>query len=69
MTNKMGTTTPGRGYGETVKRQQGQGDSSGRGVPDQARSFAGDREDNLTGSKEDATLPLGKKPEEDDAGK
>jgi hypothetical protein len=65
MANKAGTTAPGRGYEDTVKRQHGLGDSSGRGAPDERRAFAEEREDNLQGSKEDAALPLGKKPEED----
>ncbi|MFP2934772.1 hypothetical protein ACLESO_58630 [Pyxidicoccus sp. 3LG] len=65
MANKGGTTTPGRGYEETVKRQQGLGEKGGHGAPDERRLFTEEREDNLQGSKEDAALPLGKKPEED----
>ena len=49
MTGKLGSAPPQRGYTEAAKRTQGQQDVSGRGAPDEARSFTREREDDFGG--------------------
>jgi hypothetical protein len=47
------TTTPGRGYTDAVTQSRGISDPSGRGVPDERRTFSEQREENFPGSSDD----------------
>lgn len=49
------TTTPGRGYTQAVSQSRGLGDTSGRGVPDERRTFSEQREESFPGSSDDDT--------------
>lgn len=49
------TTTPGRGYTDAVSQSRGSSDSSGRGVPDERRTFSEQREENFPGNADDDT--------------
>jgi hypothetical protein len=50
------TTTPGTGYTDAVTQSRGRTDSSGRGVPDERRTFSEQREGHFPGTADDDTL-------------
>ncbi|QRK12878.1 hypothetical protein JQX13_24310 [Archangium violaceum] len=50
------TTTPGTGYADAVKQSRGLTDTSGRGVPDERRTFSEQREGLFPGNADDDTI-------------
>lgn len=50
------TTTPGRGYTDAITQSRGNTDSSGRGVPDERRTFSEQREGLFPGTADDDTV-------------
>ncbi|WNG33912.1 hypothetical protein F0U61_09905 [Archangium violaceum] len=50
------TTTPGTGYTDAVTQSRGRTDTSGRGVPDERRTFSEQREGLFPGNADDDTV-------------
>jgi hypothetical protein len=50
------TNPPGQGYTEAATRSRGITDKSGRGVPDERRTFSEERENLFPGNVDDDTL-------------
>lgn len=50
------TTAPGQGYTDAVTQSRGLKDPSGRGVPDERRTFSEQREGHFPGNADDDTI-------------
>ena len=59
MAGPIRSAPPARGFEQAVKQDKGQGDVSGRAVPDERRALGEERAENLGDYREGGAIPAG----------